>query len=72
MVVSGGSLVVGALVASAAACGSASADESRSCLEDRGPAALVALDRATGDVLWTQRVVDVYDLDAEGDSSTTT
>ena len=59
--------MLGVAVAASVACGNASADESRSCIDDRGPAALVAIDKATGDVLWTQLVGDVYDIDASGD-----
>jgi outer membrane protein assembly factor BamB len=65
--VSGRPLPLGVVVVASAACGNVSADESRSCVDDRGPAALVAIDGATGDVLWTQLVGDVYDIDASGD-----
>jgi outer membrane protein assembly factor BamB len=59
--------MVGVMIAALAACGNAGADASRSCIEDQGPAALVAIDRASGDVLWTQLVGDVFDIDASGD-----
>lgn len=59
--------MLGVVVLGSAACGNASADNSRSCVDERGPAALVAIDGATGDVLWTQVVGDVYDIEASGD-----
>lgn len=60
--------MVGVVVVALASCGNTGgADGSRSCIEDRRPAALVGIDRASGNVLWTQLVGDVYDIDAAGD-----